>query len=304
MSENKGKTRLDSELAIIGEQLDNHPSLPLAFYPGGVVKPHDFAEPSMNEVGEDSENEQRSRQQSRSKTRPRRGPTRRQRETEQSRAPCKTKQAACADFADEYLAQVGEVKAAYPQTRIWEQDGGLLLLSKSQILSSRKECAAFVVAIPYSKSSPVKGWGYWIDDLIKPSWIGPRHTNCPDGTICAFKPSDGTWSAGGSIRDLLDKYTLWALCHLYLKVYGRWPGFQYGDYYFERLLEFRSDEYCGCNNFSTSYGDCCQKNDIAFGRLTVELRYILSGLSSRKPPESVSKFILNRKNPPKLEDLL
>lgn len=121
-----------------------------------------------------------------------------------------------------------------------------------------------------------------------------------DGTICAFAPNDGAWAEGGDLRTLFDLYSVWALRHLYLEVFGLWPGKQYallGPLALQvhyRLSECKDDELCGCGSETLRYADCCKPEDLKWNRLQLIehfLRAIPGGFASRKPPAQVADFI-------------
>jgi hypothetical protein len=145
------------------------------------------------------------------------------------------------------------------------------------------------------------------------SWIGPRHTNFQDGSICAFSPDDGVWSEGDDLRTLLDLYSVWALRQLYLEVFGRWPGKQYGlvgaDYRvqaFYRQRECRDDELCGCGSETLRYFECCKESDLkcdVIGAMRLFLQTNPGGFESRKPPPALVSFIENRSALPSIADV-
>jgi hypothetical protein len=150
----------------------------------------------------------------------------------------------------------------------------------------------------------VRSWAFWADPIAFPEWIGPRHTNFPDGSICAFEPLDGTWKFGDPIVQLLDIYTVWALRHLYLRQFGRWPGYQSVHFAGERLLELRDDEHCGCGRGDKLYADCCMPSDLAGTRIAMLLNFVWVTGSVRKPPEAVERFVRSKQQPPSLRDLV
>jgi len=191
-----------------------------------------------------------------------------------------------------YEAELAAVWEAYPKTAIWPQAEGLWLRVESSIFHGLGKTATFLTAIPYSESQIPRSWGFWITP-ISWEWIGPRHTNFPDGSICAFDLSDKTWFPGDSIVKLLDLYTLWALRQEHLNVFGHWPGLQSAPYPYERLEELSDDEYCGCNKSGRRYKDCCKKNDQSYTKLKVFLDFIkfTRGSLHRYPPEEVLNFL-------------
>lgn len=166
-------------LQDIGYQLDNN------IYPvvknGGVIMPSELSVTSI--MGEETKDEETTSR--RSKTRAWKRAARRQ------RSPNKTPPLICADVQTQYGSELDAVYKAYPKTQVWHQQDGLILLTESEILFGLNRPATFLVVIPYAKNLVVKGWGFWVGS-INIDWIGPRHTNFPDGSICAFEQSDGT----------------------------------------------------------------------------------------------------------------
>lgn len=92
---------------------------------------------------------------------------------------------------------------------------------------------------------------------------------------------------------------------MYLGKYGRWPGQQAVHFPYERVLELRSDEYCGCRQSDKLYGECCQIKDIKSNQVADAVNFILKCFSGhRKPPEVVINFIHKQLNPPKIVELI
>jgi hypothetical protein len=176
----------------------------------------------------------------------------------------------------------------------------LWLLSESAILDGLPQRALFVVGISFAWSM-VRSWGFWVSPLETVRWIGPRHTNFFDGSICAFEPADGTWDFGDSLVELLDLYTVWALRHLHLQALGRWPGSQAVHHAIERILELREDEYCGCGGSGKKYADCCKARDSANSRIKDAVQY---ALTPRRPPRLLSQAVLDGSELPRFGDLL
>jgi hypothetical protein len=104
-----------------------------------------------------------------------------------------------------------------------------------------------------------RAWAFWRDG----SWVGPRHTNFPDASICAFYLEDQSWEPGDSLVTLFDMYSLWVVRHLHLKLMGWWPGEQVAKERAERVAELEPNEWCGCVWASGRYADCCQPVDLA-----------------------------------------
>ena len=104
---------------------------------------------------------------------------------------------------------------------------------------------------------------------------------------------------------LIDLYSLWACRHLYLKEYDRWPGRQAVIHPYERILELKLNEYCGCDHSNNLYGDCCHRKDLKCNRIAEAVNFTIAYHGGyRKPPKAVTDFILYQSNPPQIHDLL
>ncbi|RUW53635.1 hypothetical protein EOA32_08610 [Mesorhizobium sp. M1A.F.Ca.ET.072.01.1.1] len=202
---------------------------------------------------------------------------------------------------------------AYPTLAVYPDKDGLWLLVKSSILTGLTREATFLVALPYRSGIGPRAWGFWTATDSRPKWIGPRHTNFQDGSICAFAPDDGAWTEGGDLPTLLDLYTVWAARQLFFEVFGFWPGKQYAligsplalqVHY--RLSECKDNELCGCGSETLRYADCCKPRDSKWNRLQLIkefMRAIPGGFASRRPPARVLDFIDGRAPLPSMADV-
>lgn len=111
---------------------------------------------------------------------------------------------------------------------------------------------------------------------------------------------------GDPIVKLLDLHSVWAVRHLHLQVFGRWPGPQAVHHPYERILELREDEYCGCAVGDKLYGECCRNEDLATNPIANAVSFFFfSGGCLREPPEAVARFVRQEKEePPRLDELL
>lgn len=126
------------------------------------------------------------------------------------------------------------------------------------------------------------------------AWFGPRHTNYPDGSICAFEKDAETWAFGDSLVALLDLLSVWAIRQLYLESFGRWPGPQASSYPYERLIEFQDTEHCGCAKLKGRYSQCCKPRDLFYKPLAIACAHItLSGLRIRQAPPAIVDLVLH-----------
>lgn len=271
-------------------------------YNGGFVKPSDTVVVSSF-LGEEKQDV--SFRQRRSKTRSWQRSAGWQRQTYRPRTSGRTTSFICSSLRESYEAELDALMDAYPGTKIWQQEEGLWLLTESAVLAGLGKKATFLCAIPYSPILFTRSWGFWTT-LISTEWIGPRHTNFPDGSICAFEPQDGTWKNGDSIIKLLDLYSLWALRHEHLKEFGRWPGHQSVHHPHERLSELRDDEFCGCAHSNRLYSECCKQKDLARNLVAdfMDFWFHFAGQQHRKPPQTITDFIRKRIKPPPIIDLL
>lgn len=289
-------------LQQIGAALDEH--RPLRVYVHGLVA-LDQESPKATPTQENGDEGQGKR---RSAARSRKRPARRTRPPRGSRAAGAASRIGGDLLSGAYEGQLIHLAEAYPTLQTFSDDDGIWLLAKSEIVCGLTRQAMFLVALPYRVGPGPRAWGFWT--AIEPRWIGPRHTNFQDGSICAFAPDDGAWSEGGDLRTLLDLYSVWTLRHLYLEVFGRWPGKQYAllrtdpklqAYY--RLIECKDDELCGCGSATRQYHECCKPSDERWDRFQLMgffLSQIEGGFLSRRPPPSIVDFIVGRSALPKM----
>ena len=196
-----------------------------------------------------------------------------------------------------YLNEIDSIRGAYPDCRVWHQDDGMWLHCTSGILNGLAKSATFLLAVNWTIPA-VRAWGFWRDSVVSVQWIGPRHTNFPDGSICAFDPIDGTWVIGNPLITLLDLYTVWVFRHLHLESLGRWPGSQSVALAFERRNEFTSNEQCGCGS-NTIYRECCSIKDSSRKPLDDFISFAMATMGgSRSPPKSVVQAALGCGPPP------
>lgn len=260
---------------------------------GGVVVPGK-ATVSENS-GKETKNDTGSRKR-RPAARPWKGPARGQRKASGSRSSGAAAPVLGANLRKHFEKEVLAASVAYPTTRVWPQEEGMWMLAESVVLPGLPKKATFLLALPFVQGLNLRAWGFWTT-IVSSHWIGPRHTNYPDGSICAFEPRDRTWVVGDQLRGLIDLYSLWALRHLYLEKFQRWPGYQSVPHAYERLEEFRDDEYCGCENSQKLYVDCCKASDLEKRASGVE--FVLNN-GRRHPPDEVVRFVRERKDPPNL----
>lgn len=278
-------------LQQIGRHLDR--GIYPAVYHGGFVKPREDAIPITR--GEEDHHERQT--QRRPATEPWQWAAGGQGASGGSGASDQATQIVRPDLQSQYSEELSAVQKTYPRTLAWQLREGILLLTESALIEDIDRSALFLTAVPYDDRKGVKSWGFWGSLTLPGPWIGPRHTNVPDGSICAFEPRDGTWRKGDSLIELLDLYSLWAVRHLHLEHYQRWPGYQSVGFPHERILELRPDEFCGCGQSNRLYRDCCLAEDRRISSLTAAMSPITRSFTNRAVPTAVSDFLQNHADP-------
>ena len=277
------------DLKAIGLGLDNG-VLPSVFN-RGVVRP-ESSPVTVKPSGQEKADAQQ--QSTRSATRPWERSAGVQRTTGQSRPPDSRTPFVQPGLRSRYAEGIGECRYTYPGLLAFPQEWQMWLFVESVLIEGLGRRAAFAVQLPYTNSRPVRAWGFWTTAISK-TWIGPRHTNFPDGSICAFEPRDRTWLPGGSVTALLDLYSLWVVRHLYLEKNGKWPGRQSVPIAAERLLELGDEEFCGCEQPLGNFARCCKASDQAN---TSGADLLDFAIKTRRPPDEVVRFAWNPTRPP------
>lgn len=228
----------------------------------------------------------------RSSTGSRKWTTSRKGSSRQRRQTRNTSQVFNAKVRKDYLRDVKRLTKAYPSTRAWDTPHGLWTLVKTLPIAESNRPATFLVFLPYGEELPLRAWGFW-STVLGHRWIGPRHTNHPDGTICAYEPDDQTWLRGDRLIKLIDIYCVWAARHLYLERFGLWPGYQAVHHAYERLTEIHDDEYCGCDLAGRRYADCCKPDDLKLDRSQIQNDFE-SKYGTKEVPEVVIDFVCGK----------
>lgn len=274
-------------LLMLGVQLQKHDFSNIRAVRGFVepTPPPDLGK----QVGEESSNEWKQRQRSRrSEPGSRKGTARRAWPTHQSISAGK-------QYG--FAATLEEVAATYPLLKAWPSASGCWLLTRSGVIRGVSRKAYILTAILGSPPFFVRSWAFWDNH----QWIGPRHTNFNDGSICSYEPTDGTWRPGESLVDLLNLHTLWIARHLHLEMFGFWPGRQVMHFRYERLSELPPNELCGCGS-SKSYGDCCRASDIKSSNAAGLIWHMLH--LHRCPPSAITAVVTQRADPPSVDSLI
>ena len=73
--------------------------------------------------------------------------------------------------------------AEYPQLVLRTAHPGVWLSGWIQPVIGIRAEAWLELCYPYAPAVPIKAWAWW----ERGTWIGPRHTNYGDGSICAYE---------------------------------------------------------------------------------------------------------------------
>jgi hypothetical protein len=149
-------------------------------------------------------------------------------------------------------------------------------------LSGYARGAFLLMGYPLDALLPIQAWAWWTDGF----WIGPRHTNYGNASVCAYELTDSTWSRGRDLVALLDLISTWIVRHIHLLELGRWPGGQALHTSYERLTEIRAGERCGCE-LPLLYDDCHRSGDAARPERDVVLEFTTKfPVPWRRPPRT------------------
>jgi hypothetical protein len=114
--------------------------------------------------------------------------------------------------------------------------------------------------VPSDPRQRILSWGFWRteDGLV---WMGPKHTNYPDGSACAFPADSGVWTEVQGITAYVDRLAEWSMRHIFLDAEGVWPGTQEGGHLYYRLRHTHPQECCTRCCELERYGTCCHALD-------------------------------------------
>lgn len=201
-------------------------------------------------------------------------------------------------LTERYLGFRPEILLYYPTAHFREADYGLWITVRIYPLGTTGPCYWVCLFLPQNPEFSPKGFAF---RRLSPTPlpVGPRHTNYPDGSICAFTDDDDAWRPGDSPKILLNLYAEWLVCHLFLRIERRWPGRQVGLDATYRQSEFDAREWCDCGS-GRRYGECHSPLDAAeVAGLKKSGRY--KALEKRTIPEAILSFARTRWN--KLPDV-
>jgi hypothetical protein len=209
------------------------------------------------------------------------------------------------DFRNDFEESLPKLQLDYPGTRVWDDEIGLWAVVPSFPLGPDGPQAFLVAGLPYQDMPKRRCWGYW--KARRPRWIGPRHTNFPEASICAFSEDVNAWRPDQGLSQLFDFYSVWLLCQLHLQAFERWPGPQHSINSYYRLNEFREGELCSCDSGRT-YFECHRPQDLLEDPTRAEQEFRASagiGLADRTVPKGVTRFVeSNFAKAPSLIDVL
>jgi hypothetical protein len=199
---------------------------------------------------------------------------------------------------ERYLGFRPEILLYYPSARFREVDHGLWVTVRIYPLGVSGPCYWLCLFLPDAAVTSPKAFVFYrLSPAPRP--VGPRHTNFPDGSICAFTDEDDAWRPGDSPKVLLNLYAEWLVCQLFLRIEKRWPGRQVGLDAAYRQREFDIREWCHCDS-GKPYGICHYHSDATeVEELKASGSY--EPLPDRLVPNTIIKFAKSRWS--KLPDL-
>lgn len=142
----------------------------------------------------------------------------------------------------------------------FEDSNGLWVAASSSPLGNCGPRVHFLVGFPLDRAILPRGWAF---DTIGSNAcpMAPKHTNFPDGSICAFTLTSGAWTHDDGLIGLLDHYSTWVIKKWHRAMFGWWPGPQVGACALYRRREFSANEWCGCES-GKRYSNCHMAIDL------------------------------------------
>lgn len=207
-----------------------------------------------------------------------------------SSAPQPSRQNRGEALRQSYLRHLPEILQYYPSAISREVTDGLWVIVQSFPLGRDGPRFWICLFLPYSDKHDPKAFAF--RKISLPRTVGPRHTNFPDASICAFSSPDDAWRPGDSPIVLLNLYAEWLICQMYFRVAGFWPGGQSGLDAVYRQAEFKPGEWCFCDS-RLRYGEChfdADKNEVERLRAKGDL----FDHGPRKVPSAILRFAKSR----------
>lgn len=185
-----------------------------------------------------------------------------------------------------YLGFRPEILRYYPSAQMREVDLGIWITTRIYPLGLSGPCYWICLFLPDNGACSPKAFAFYRLSPV-PRSVGPRHTNFPDGSICALTDEDDAWRPGDSPKILLNLYAEWLVCYLFFRIEKCWPGRQVGLDATYRQREFQKNEWCDCGS-EKPYGECHYASDAS----DVE-KLKAAGLYEPVPDRAVPPTILN-----------
>ncbi len=188
---------------------------------------------------------------------------------------------------ERYLRFRPEILLYYPQARFQTVEGGLWIMT--QICPIGRGGPLFWVCLFLPDNLVFGPKAFAFAEIGKsPRPVGPRHTNFPDGSICALTDDDDAWRPNDSPLVLLNLYAQWLVGQLFLEIEGYWPGPQVGLSAVYRSVEFLPPEWCHCGG-EKRYGECHSGADLVEVAIS-KLQGKYEPLAARSVPDPIIAF--------------
>jgi hypothetical protein len=197
---------------------------------------------------------------------------------------------------------VRAARADYPGLRFWREVGGSGSWISAPVfpVGSEGPRAEIIIAIPSDPTKRILSWGFWRAQQVV-RWIGPKHTNYPEGSICAFPAKSGVWTEDMGLTAYLDRISEWTMRSLYLDIFGLWPGTQEGHDVHYRLCHTHPRECCTRCQGLVKYENCCRDLDLSEWSPRSQERFIAGAtceVGNQLPPLKLVSWVENMCGPP------
>jgi len=275
------------ELRAVGEELDadEYPRVGT----GGLVLPG-ACRADVNEPGQERDHVNHAEA---GATRPEAGQGQRTTDRDTASEGAEARLLGLPGLSEELAHDLAGALAANPSMCVRVAPPLVWILTKIHPIAGLPDQALILTVLPISPGAameaghPFASWAWWELGV----WVGPRHTNPGNGSICSFEPSHGTWRRGDPILTLLDIHAVWIARQLHLRLLGRWPGDQVIHTAYERLRDQRPGEMCGCGSMRL-YAECHEPFDRARTPydLYIEFRQKWPNPIRRPPPSAWAEF--------------
>lgn len=199
--------------------------------------------------------------------------------------------------------QIASLKRSYPSARLHDDPLGHWLAVRVFPLGKPGPEVLLLCMLPKAQST-VRSWAYWYGRGA-PHWLGPRHTNYPDGSACVFPPDSNHLECHEPFLRYIDLLSEWCARHLYLAHHQKWPGPQEGRWVDYRLRETKAGECCSKCGGLKEYEHCCKPLDEADAIAGVIEAECPSAAAHRKPPRAIDELARRAgRNPPTVRSVL